>query len=71
VFVIHQVDPYKYGRPFDEDKVMLGWDDAAAAKSAYLSQYDRPDFYGGMVAMDVEVFKKKAFNPANKGKMLC
>jgi hypothetical protein len=69
VFVIHQVDPYK-GGVFDEDKVMLGWEDAAEAKNAYLSQYDRPDFFGSMDVMDIEPFKEKAFDPANKGKMI-
>jgi hypothetical protein len=69
VFVIHQVDPYN-GGAFDEDKVMLGWDSAEEAKKAYLSQYDRPDFYGSMDVMDIETFKEKAFDPKNKGKML-
>jgi hypothetical protein len=68
VFVIHQVDPNNGA--FDEDKVMLGWDDAETAKKAYLSQYDRPDFYGSMDIMDIGTFKDKAFDPKNKGKML-
>jgi hypothetical protein len=49
---------------------MLGWTDAADAKEAYLSQYDRPDFYGSMDVMDIDTFKEKAFDPKNKGKMI-
>lgn len=39
VFVINQTDP-RTGR-FDEHKVMLGFDNQADAKRAYLSNYDR------------------------------
>jgi hypothetical protein len=70
VFVIHQVDPFIDGHPFDEDKVMLGWDNAKDAKIAYLEQYNRPDFFGSMDEMDIETFKEKAFDPKNKGKKL-
>jgi hypothetical protein len=70
VFVIHQVDPFADGHPFDEDKVMLGWDNANDARIAYLEQYNRPDFFGGIEAMDIETFKEKAFDPKNKGKKL-
>jgi hypothetical protein len=70
VFVIHQVDPYTDGSPFDEDKVMLGWDDAAEAKKAYIAQYDRPDFFGSMDAMGIDEFKEKDYNEKYKCKML-
>jgi hypothetical protein len=70
VFVIHQVDPFIEGSPFDEDKVMLGWDNVEEAKAAYLEQYNRPDFFGSIEEMDIDVFKDKAFREENKGKML-
>jgi hypothetical protein len=70
VFVIHQVNPYKEGRPFDEDKVMLGWNTAREAKEAYISQYNRPDFFGSIDAMDIGTFKEKAFDEKNKGRKL-
>jgi hypothetical protein len=70
VFIIHQVDPYTDGKLFDEDKVMLGWDDVVEAKKAYISQYDRPDFFGSMNVMEIDEFKKKAFKKENQGKML-
>jgi hypothetical protein len=68
VFIVHQNDPMT-GK-YDEDKVMLGFDTVEEAKSAYLSQYDRPGFFGDIDAMGIEVFKDKAFDPKNKGKKL-
>lgn len=56
VFVIHQVDP-KTGE-FDEDKVMLGFDSAKAAKSTYLKHYDTPKFFGSMEELTVDGFKE-------------
>jgi hypothetical protein len=57
VYIIHQNNPTT-GR-YDEDKVMLGWDSAKAAKKAYLQQYDRPGFYGSMTVMGIDKFKDK------------
>jgi hypothetical protein len=68
VYVIHQNDPVT-GK-YDEDKVMLGFDSAAEAKKAYLSQYDRPDFYGSMDVMDIENFKEKVFDEKSRGKRI-
>ena len=68
VFVVHQNDPAT--GEYDEDKVMLGFDSEDEARKAYLSQYDRPGFLGDIDAMDIETFKEKAFDPANKGKRL-
>jgi hypothetical protein len=68
VFIVHQNDPTT--GEYDEDKVMLGFETQEAARKAYLSQYDRPDFLGDIDAMDIETFKEKAFDPKNKGKKL-
>jgi hypothetical protein len=68
VFIVHQNDPTTGA--YDEDKVMLGFDTLEEAKSAYLSQYDRPGFLGSIGAMDIETFKEKAFDEKNKGKRI-
>jgi hypothetical protein len=68
VFIVHQNDPMT--GEYDEDKVMLGFGTLEEAKKAYLSQYDCPGFLGDIDAMDIEVFKDKAFDPKNKGKKL-
>jgi hypothetical protein len=70
VFIIHQVDPFTDGHPFDEDKIMLGWDNEKDAKIAYLEQYNRPDFFGSMDEMNIDEFKDKIFDEKNKGKMV-
>lgn len=58
-YVIHQNDP-NTGK-YDEDKVMLGFDSAEAAKKAYFQNYDRPEaFFDSIEAIPMEDFKKKA-----------
>jgi SPP1 gp7 family putative phage head morphogenesis protein len=47
VHVVHQRRKGDWDT-YDEDKVMLGWDSADAAKAAYLEQYDDPRLFGGM-----------------------
>lgn len=54
VFVIHQNNP-KNGE-YDEDKVMLCFKDADAAKKAYLQHYDDPKFYGSMERWGLDDF---------------
>jgi hypothetical protein len=68
VFIVHQNDPTT-GK-YDEDKVLLGFNNEAEARAAYLKQYDRPGFLGGISVMDIDTFKQKAFDPNNKGKKL-
>lgn len=63
--VVHQARP-ETGE-FDEDKVMLGFDDARAALKAYRAQYDRPGFYGGHTAMPMQQFVDWMRDPANRG----
>lgn len=53
---------------FDEQKVMLGFEDAASAKALYMKQYDDPRFFGGIKEMGMRAFKEKVMNRANHGK---
>lgn len=55
VFVVNQKNP-DTGK-FDEWKVMLGFESYKQAKLAYLGQYDRPDYFGDMVEVDMATFK--------------
>jgi hypothetical protein len=55
VFVVNQVDP-KTGK-FDEHKVMLGFENEAAAKAAYLAEYPR----GWKGLGDVQTFSSQDF----------
>lgn len=64
VFVIHQNDPTT--GEYDEDKCMLGFDSAKEAKRAYLAHYNRPGFFGSMVEMTMDEFKKKIFSKKGK-----
>ncbi|WP_318192852.1 SNF2-related protein [Vibrio sp. 1865] len=43
---------------FDEDKVMLGFDNKEQARTAYLKQYDSDLFLGPISTMRIEDFKK-------------
>ena len=49
---------------------MLGFNISDEAKKAYLSQYDKPGFFGSMETMDIEKFKDKIFKDSQKGKMV-
>jgi SPP1 gp7 family putative phage head morphogenesis protein len=71
VYVVHQ---RRKGSPedehwldYDEDKVMLGWKSADAAKTAYLAQYDDARFFGGMSVFTADDFKRRLVaNPGRK-----
>ena len=52
---------------FDEQKVMLGFPNAKAAKDAYLKQYDDPRFFRSLRAMTMEDFKAKVLDKSNHG----
>ena len=52
----------------DEQKVMLGYNTGAEAKSAFLRHYDSPKFFGSMTAMTMTDFKKKVME--SDGKLL-
>ncbi len=69
VYVVHQVHPEdspKAGK-FDEDKVMLGYENPNDAVRAYLSHYDCPSFFGSMSMMPLERFKAWLRKPDAKG----
>lgn len=68
VVVVHQFDP-ETGKS-DEDKCCLGFRTAKDAVAMYRSQYDKPGFYGGHDAMSIARFRRLAFDPKRKGKML-
>ena len=68
VFVVHQNDPTT-GR-YDEDKVLLGFDSRAAAVSAYMSQYDRPGFMGGVDELSFDEFKAFLAHQGNLGRKI-
>lgn len=68
VFVVHQSDPAT-GR-YDEDKVMLAFSSAAAARRAYLRQYDRPGFFGGMDELSIGEFRAFLLDRRNLGKKI-
>ena len=68
VYIIHQKIPGT--DKYDEDKCMLGFDTLEEAKAAYLKQYDKPGFFGGIDTVSVEVFKEKVLLKKWHGKKL-
>lgn len=56
VFVVHQHK--SDGTGFDEDKVMAGFKDEAAARKAYLQHYNDPKFLGPISKVSVERLKQ-------------
>jgi SPP1 gp7 family putative phage head morphogenesis protein len=57
VFVVHQRAKADGFGTYDEDKVMLGWSSADAAREAYLAQYNDPRFFGGMSVFTIDDFR--------------
>lgn len=68
VYIIHQKIPGT--DKYDEDKCMLGFDTLADAKAAYLKQYDKPGFFGGVDTVLFELFKQKVLMKKYHGKKL-
>jgi hypothetical protein len=60
VYIVHQLKAPHFKTP-DEDKVMIGFGSAAAAKRAYLQHFDQPGFFGSMTAMGLEEFRTKVY----------
>lgn len=58
VFVVTQMTRPEF-KEVDEQKVMVGFDTAAEAKSAYLKHFNSPKFFGSMKEFSVEEFKDK------------
>ncbi len=61
VFVIDQMKAPDF-KVFDEQKCMLGFDDADEAKAAYIKQYDDKRFFGSMKAMPFAEFARKVLS---------
>lgn len=66
VFIVNQMKKPDF-KEFDEQKCMVGFKDADAAKAAYLRQYNDPKFFGSMKAMPFEEFKMKVLDKKNHG----
>lgn len=66
--VIHQAVPDT--GEYDEDKVMVGFDDVDSAVGAYQKQYDRPGFYrqGWHRAMPLAALAAWMYDPEKHGK---
>ena len=60
-FVIDQMRSPDF-TTFDEQKVMLGFDDADEAKKAYLLHFDNEKFFGKMKAMPFAEFARKVLS---------
>lgn len=58
VYVVHQMKAPDF-KKYDEDKCMVGFENAAAAKAAYLKNFDDPRFFGSMTTMPWAEFEKK------------
>lgn len=65
VYVVHQNKKPDF-QDYDEDKVLLGFPSADAAKAAYEDQYDDQGFFGGMSQMTLQAFKDKITQGAGK-----
>jgi hypothetical protein len=65
VYVVHQQKAPNFDK-YDEDKCMLGFDSADAAKKAYLDHYNNDRFFGSMTVMPFEQFKKKVLGTFKK-----
>ncbi len=68
VYVVNQNNPFT--GEFDEQKCMLGFNSAKEAKEAYLKQYDSPKFFGSMLEMPFDEFKRKVFSTEKKPKLI-
>ena len=68
VYIIHQKIPGT--NKYDEDKCMLGFNTLAEAKSAYMKQYDKSGFFGGVDTVPFDVFKKNVLMKKWHGKKL-
>lgn len=69
VYVVHQMKAPDF-KKYDEDKCMLGFDNADAAKRAYLANFSNDKFFGSMTTMPFDDFKKKALRTMNNPQKL-
>jgi len=66
VYIVNQMKKPDF-KTFDEQKCMLGFDNAIEAKRAYLAHYNDDRFFGSMATMSFEEFKTKALAKDNHG----
>lgn len=57
--VVYQMSKSSSFNDFDEKKVMLGFDSADDAKTAYVAQYNDPRFFGWMESMPVDELRAR------------
>jgi hypothetical protein len=69
VYVVHTNRPPDF-QSYDEDKVFLGFQSAAAAKACFLQHYDSPKFFRGMDTLTMDEFKKRFLHGKSKSEML-
>lgn len=70
IYVMHQLTVD--GSKFDEDKVMLGYESPAEARSAFKAYTFKPkQMFGGMTEFTVEHFRLAAYQASNSTVMLC
>lgn len=69
VYIVTQNAPPAF-KNIDEQKVMLGFNSAKAAKTAYLAQYDNPKFFREMKEMPVAEFKEKVLKTYKAPKLI-
>lgn len=67
VFVITQLQRFEFEK-VDEQKVMLGFANPVAAKTAYLQHFNDARFFGDMKEMTMDEFKAKL--DSKKGKLI-
>lgn len=67
VFIITQLKRFDF-EDVDEQKVMLGFNNAVEAKTAYLQHYNNARFFGDMKEMSISEFKSKLKN--KKGELI-
>jgi hypothetical protein len=66
VFIVDQMKKPDF-KEFDEQKIMLGFADAPAAKAAYMKQYNDPRFFGSIRKLPFEAFAAKVLDPEFHG----
>lgn len=66
VYIVHQNTTEAKNASYDEDKCMLGFPSADAAKKAYHSAYSNVDLFHSMTMLPIEEFKKKVFEGKDK-----
>jgi hypothetical protein len=69
VYVMHVTKGPDY-KKYDEDKCMLGFPSAAAAKKALLDNYSNPKFFGSMTTMLFDEFKKRVLETKDRPQKL-